>query len=305
MSSKNAGQQSVYSSTTDSDTPSAIEIMSTTQKITGDPHISSSVYRNALKSFQDVGEKIARLGAENKRLKEHNTAIKKELKTLSEHYIALEKELEALVELNAAIERESATLKEENLKLSRTKDVVKGISQVKEEKAGFQKELDRLGELGEVRGLKRKCEELEELGDRTTESQARMEKVSEDHQQERKKRIADIHNQSQKKPEQEIGCLKAVHSRQIENLTSVIGIKGLEDIPDGYIFRAEPFKRIPNGMIQVTRAEAIQSDDRMNDGLPCEDMNTRFLYVVRDQYRDFKVLHLNFTSKTQHQGLTI
>jgi hypothetical protein len=42
----------------------------------------------------------------------------------------------------------------------------------------------------------------------------------------------------------------------------------------------------------------------MSDGQPREDKDSCFFYVVRDQYKDFKVLHFNFISKKHHQGLT-
>jgi hypothetical protein len=44
---------------------------------------------------------------------------------------------------------------------------------------------------------------------------------------------------------------------------------------------------IPDGMIQVSRATASKSDYRSS-----ENKDSCFLYVVRDQYKDFKVLQV-------------
>jgi hypothetical protein len=50
---------------------------------------------------------------------------------------------------------------------------------------------------------------------------------------------------------------------------------------------------IPNGIIQVSRAKADESDDHESNGPPPrEDEDSRFLYVVRDQYKDFEGLQL-------------
>ncbi|CCX32339.1 Protein of unknown function [Pyronema omphalodes CBS 100304] len=61
-----------------------------------------------------------------------------------------------------------------------------------------------------------------------------------------------------------------------------MGSMGLEDLKDGYIFREKPLKTIPDGTIQVSRAKAYKG------GSPHEDEDSCFLYVVRDQFKDFK-----------------
>jgi hypothetical protein len=49
---------------------------------------------------------------------------------------------------------------------------------------------------------------------------------------------------------------------------------------------------IPNGAIQVSRAKAsLDPDNDCKDGPPCEE-DSSFLYVVRDQFKDFEVLQL-------------
>ncbi|CCX10004.1 hypothetical protein FPQ18DRAFT_392240 [Pyronema domesticum] len=62
---------------------------------------------------------------------------------------------------------------------------------------------------------------------------------------------------------------------------------GLEDLKDGYIFREKPLKMIPNGMI-ASRAEVSEGEVQMSDGIPCEEKDSRFLYMVRDQYKEFE-----------------
>ncbi|KAI5817696.1 hypothetical protein BZA77DRAFT_292224 [Pyronema omphalodes] len=303
MSAENSHQQSVYSSTQatgtpNPDTPSTSETMSTTSTLTASLQISSPVYDNMRKSLQDtftsLGVQLSRLEIENKRLVEHNTAIEKELQTSNEHNIATEKELKAL--------------REENARLSGANDhAMKKLAEVEEEKDALQKELDELGELREVLGWKNKCQELEtrvtedrermetsfkdyqqEMEKRATENQERIQKSMEECQQKMKEHIADVQTQSQNKLEREINRIKADHTLQMQSLTSAMGFQGLEDMTDGYIVREKPFGRIPGGMIQVSRATATESDDYVSDGPPCEDDNTHFLYVVRDQYKDFK-----------------
>jgi chromosome segregation ATPase len=231
MSSENSYEQSVYSSTQasstpGSDTPSASEIMSTTPTPTANFQISSPAYENMLRSFQDtftsLRAEMARLEIENKRLVEHNTVIEKELETLNEHNTATEKELE--------------TLNEENVKFSGAKDdAMKKLAEVEEEKTGLQKELDGLEGLKEVLGWKKRCEELE---NRATENQERMEKLFEDYQQKTEKRIAEV-QQGQQNLEQEIDRIKADHTLEMQGLTSAMGFMGLEDLKGDYIFREE------------------------------------------------------------------
>ncbi|KAI5817695.1 hypothetical protein BZA77DRAFT_343359 [Pyronema omphalodes] len=269
MSSEYSYNQSVTSSTHGSntpgfDTPSSIsETMSSTPILTAELQISSPAYENMRRSFQDtfscLGVEMLRLEIENNRLVEHNTAIEKELETL----------------------------KKENARLFGARDdAIKKLTGVEEEKAELQKELDESRELDEVRRWKKKCEELE---NRAIEGQARMEKLSEDYQQKMEKHIADYRNQSRKTFEQEIDRIKAGHTQQMQTLTSVLGVKGLEDMQDGYISREKPFKIIPRGMIQVSRAKSRGSDvGCVSNCSPCENKNTRFLYVIRDQYKDFK-----------------
>jgi hypothetical protein len=50
---------------------------------------------------------------------------------------------------------------------------------------------------------------------------------------------------------------------------------------------------IPNGAIQVSRAKVSldPGNDWKNDGPPREE-DSSFLYVVRDQFKDFNVLQL-------------
>ncbi|KAI5817684.1 hypothetical protein BZA77DRAFT_352633 [Pyronema omphalodes] len=260
--------------------------MSTTSTLTTNPQISSPAYESTLRSFYDLGSEISRLEIENKRLMDYNTAIEKELLSLHEHNTSIEKELQALNELNSVLEKESATLKEENDKLSWARDdAVKKCAQVEEEKANLQRELDGFAELREVRGLKRKCEELE---NRTTGNQERIEKLFEDYQQETKKQIAEIQNQSHKNFQQEIEKIKADYSREMQSVMSVMKFGGPGDWKIGHIVREEPFNIIPAGMIQVSLAKAVNGKDISSDGPPCEDENTRFLYVVRDRYKDFK-----------------
>ncbi|KAI5795884.1 hypothetical protein FPQ18DRAFT_387056 [Pyronema domesticum] len=200
--------RSVYSSTqattSGSDTPSASEIMSTTPTPTANLQISSPAYENMFRTFQDtfVGLRadIARLEIENKRLVEHNTVIEKELETLNEH--------------NTIIEKELATLNEENVKLS---DAMKKLAEVEEEKAGLQKELGGLEGLKEVLGWKKRCEELE---NRATENQERMEKLLEDYQQKTEKQIAELQQvhlqQGQQNIKQAIGQMKSHQALQIQ-----------------------------------------------------------------------------------------
>ncbi|KAI5817675.1 hypothetical protein BZA77DRAFT_30827 [Pyronema omphalodes] len=320
MSCESSYQPSVYSNTEASntpgfDTPSASDTMSTTFAITADLlQTSSPAYENIFRSFQDtftnLRVEMARLEIENKRLVEHNTSI--------------EKELEALNELNTAIEKELATLNEENVKISESRnDAVKKLAEVEEENASLKKELGGLGELREILGWKKRCEELE---NRVTESHARMqnlvvknqerthklcaenqeriEKVFEDYQKKMEKRIADVQHQGQQNLEQEIARIKADHIREMQSLISPMGLMALEDWEDNYIFREKPFEIIPNGMIQVSRTKARECVDFASDTPPCEDDQTCFLYVVRDQYKDFKkfanLAELVFGLKTNH-----
>ncbi|KAI5817704.1 hypothetical protein BZA77DRAFT_386652 [Pyronema omphalodes] len=266
MSSENSDEQSGCSSTQacntpGAGTPSASETMSTTSIPTADLQISFPAHENMLRSFQDIFTnlrvELSRLEIENKKLVEHITAIEKEL----------------------------GTMEDKNAKLSgANNDAMKKLAEVEEEKAGLQKELDGLGEL-KVMGWKKKCEELE---NRAIESEGKMEKLFEDYQQKIEQRIADAQTQSQQILEQEIDRIKTGNTLQIQSLTSAIEVMGLENMKDGYIFREQPFKTIPRGMIQVSWAKATESDDWLSDGPPCEDDNTHFLYVVRDQYKDFK-----------------
>ncbi|KAI5817699.1 hypothetical protein BZA77DRAFT_352656 [Pyronema omphalodes] len=287
------------SNTPGSATPSASETMSTTSTLTASLQISSPVYDNMRKSLQDtftsLGVELARLESENKRLAQHNTAIEKELETSNEHNIATEKELKAL--------------REENCKLSVAKDdALKLFAEVEEEKDALQKELDELEELRDVLGWKKKCQELEtratgdrermetsfkdyqqEMEKRATENQERIQKSMEECRQKMKEHIADVQTQSQNKLEQEINRIKADHTLQMQSLTSAMGFQGLEDMTDGYIVREKPFGRIPGGMIQVSRATlATESEDGERDGPPREDDDSSYLYVARDQYKDFK-----------------
>ncbi|KAI5817703.1 hypothetical protein BZA77DRAFT_292232 [Pyronema omphalodes] len=267
------------SSTLASDTPSectslVVSTAASTPALNTDLQISFPAFGDAFRSFQGLGAEISRLQIENRRLVEHNAAIEKELEILNEHNTAVEKELE--------------TLKEENIELSEAKDdAIKKLAEVEEGKAGLQKELDGLGELKDVMGWKKKCEELE---NRAIESEGKMEKLFEDYQQKIEQRIADAQTQSQNKLEQEINQIKTDHTLQMQSLASAMGFQGLEDMTDGYIVREKPFERIPGGMIQVSRAKVKGSDGRASSGPPREDQNTRFLYVMRDQYKDFKYL---------------
>jgi chromosome segregation ATPase len=143
--------------------------------------MASPAYENMFKSFQDtftgLRAEMTRLEIENKRLVEHNTVIEKELETLNE----------------------------ENVKLSgANNDAMKKLAEVEEKNAGLQKEYSGLEGLKEVLGWKKRCEELEnratenqgrmekrceELENRATENQERMEKMD--------KRIAEVQQQSQ------------------------------------------------------------------------------------------------------------
>ncbi|CCX32325.1 hypothetical protein FPQ18DRAFT_303560 [Pyronema domesticum] len=67
------------------------------------------------------------------------------------------------------------------------------------------------------------------------------------------------------------------------DLAIATGFMGLDDWKDGYIFREKPLKIIPNGTIQVSLAKAESID-----GLPREDEESHFLYVVGDQFKDFE-----------------
>ncbi|KAI5817698.1 hypothetical protein BZA77DRAFT_386644 [Pyronema omphalodes] len=294
-----------------------------TPALNTDLQISFPAFEDAFRSFQGLGAEISRLQIENRRLVEHNAAIEKELEILNEHNTAFEKKLETLKEENvklseakdevtkklAETEEEKAgmqkeldglgELKEENIKLSEDKDdAMKKLAEVEEEKAGLQKELDGLGELKEVMGWKKKCEELE---NRAIASEGRMEKLFEDYQQKMEKRateikegmeksmeeyqqtmeehIADVQHQSQENLKQEIHQIKADHILQMENFT-------LDDVKDGYILKEKPFKIIPRGMIRVSRARVMEIN--IIDAYPPEDENTLFLYVMRDQYKNFK-----------------
>ncbi|KAI5817693.1 hypothetical protein BZA77DRAFT_343357 [Pyronema omphalodes] len=315
MSFDNSCAQSVCTSTPasctpGSDTPSTSEIMSTAPTLIVDLQIPSPAYDNMRRSFQDNftsnGLELARLEIENMRLMEHNTAIEKEFETVKEHNTAAEKKLE--------------TLKEEIIKLyGANSDAMKKLAEVQEEKADLQKELVGLRELEEVRRWK-KCEELET---RVTEKQERTEKLIKDYQREMDKRatgnqasIENLVNENQKimkklieeyqqKMEErmvdaqyqsqlnlgilkyEINRIKVDHTREMQTLTSAMGFKGLEAMKDGYIVKDERFESIPCGMIQVSRAKARARNNDVSVGRLCEDKNTRFLYVVRDQYRDF------------------
>jgi chromosome segregation ATPase len=160
------------------------------------------MFRSFLDTFGSLRAEMARLEIENKRLVEHNTVIEKELETLNE----------------------------ENAKLSGANDdAMKKLAEVEEEKAGLQKELGGLEGLKEVLGWKKRCEELE---NRATENQERMEKLFEDYQQKTEKRIAEV-QQGQQNLEQEIDRIKADHTLEMQSLTSAMGFMVLKD---GYIF---------------------------------------------------------------------
>ncbi|KAI5807236.1 hypothetical protein BZA77DRAFT_363075, partial [Pyronema omphalodes] len=209
-------------------------------------------------------------------------------------------ELEALNELNTAIEKELATLNEENVKISESRnDAVKKLAEVEEENASL-KELGGLGELREILGWKKRCEELE---NRVTESHARMQNLVVKNQERTHKLCAENQERiekGQQNLEQEIARIKADHIREMQSLISPMGLMALEDWEDNYIFREKPFEIIPNGMIQVSRTKARECVDFASDTPPCEDDQTCFLYVVRDQYKDFKVLCLDLIYKKQH-----
>ncbi|KAI5817697.1 hypothetical protein BZA77DRAFT_31168 [Pyronema omphalodes] len=363
MSSNDSCEQSVSSSTeaTSTSAPDSSSLCTSlvlsptsTHELTTDLEISLPAFEDALRSFQGLGAEIARLQIENTRLVEHNTAIEKELEILNEQHTAVEKELETLKEENvklseakdevtkklAEVEEEKAgmqkeldglgELKEENINLSEAKDdAMKKLAEVEEEKAGLQKELDGLGELKEVMGWKKRCEELEnrvtenqekmeklfedyqqqmekratenqekieksfedyqqEMEKRATENHERMEKLFEDYQQQMVKRIADVQHPSQENLEQEIALIKADNILHMENLVSAIEGMCLESMKDGYIFSEKPFKIIPRGMIRVSRARVTGIDSHAINAHPREDKDTRFLYVMRDQYRNFK-----------------
>ncbi|CCX30778.1 hypothetical protein FPQ18DRAFT_375206 [Pyronema domesticum] len=264
MSTENSYEQSVDSSTQASstpgpDTPSVSEIMSTTP--TAELQVASPAYENMFRSFLDTFENLraemTRLEIENKRLVDYNTVIEKELETLNE----------------------------ENVKLSRANDdAMKKLAESDEKNARLQKEFSELEELKEVLGWKKRCEELE---NRTTENQERTEKLLEDYQQKTEKWIAEVQQQSQRNLGQAINRIKALRALQMQGLNSVMAFMGLEDLKDGYIFREKPLKMIPNGMIQVSRAKAASANQLSDDPL-YENEGSGFLYVVRDQYKDFE-----------------
>ncbi|KAI5817705.1 hypothetical protein BZA77DRAFT_343367 [Pyronema omphalodes] len=267
MSSKNSDEQPGCSSTQASNTPgsgtpSATETMSTTATLTADLQISFPAHENMLRSFQDIFTnlrvELARLEIENKKLVEHNTAIEKELETMED----------------------------KNVKLSGANDdAMKKLAEVEEKKDALQKKLYGLEDLNAILGLKRKCEELEK---QATENQERTNKLFEDFQKKMEKRIVDMQTEVQQNFEQDINRIKTDHTLQMQSLASAMGFQGLEDMTDGYMVREKPFERIPGGMIQVSRAKATESDDELSDGPPREDDDSSFLYVVRDQYKDFK-----------------
>ncbi|CCX06816.1 Protein of unknown function [Pyronema omphalodes CBS 100304] len=214
--------------------------MSTTP--TANLQMASPTYQNMFRSFQDtfasLRAEMTRLEIENKRLVEHNRVIEKELETLNE----------------------------ENVKLSGANDdAMKKLAQ---------KEFSGLEGLKEVIGWKKRCEELD---NRATENQERMEKMD--------KRIAEVQQQSQQNFEQAIDRMK---DQQALDLKCVMKLMGLEDLKDGYIFRENPLNTIPNGMIQVSRAKVdIIYKPYQKERPPREDKDSGFLYVVRDQYKDF------------------
>ncbi|CCX34582.1 hypothetical protein FPQ18DRAFT_335959 [Pyronema domesticum] len=273
MSTENSCEQSIYSSiqtstqasTPGSDTPSASENMSTTP--TANLQMASPTYENMFRSFQDtfasLRVEMTRLEIENKRLVEHNTVIEKELETLNE----------------------------ENVKLSgANNDAMKKLAEVEDKNAGLQKEYSGLEGLKEVLGWKKRCEELD---NRATENQKRIEKRFEELENRAtenhgimKKRMAIVQQQSQLNREQAIDGIKA---QQALDLKRVIALMSRKDLKDSYIFREKPLETIPNGMIQVNRAKVDIINHRVRDASPPrEDEDSWFLYVVRDQYKDFK-----------------
>ncbi|CCX05665.1 hypothetical protein FPQ18DRAFT_423065 [Pyronema domesticum] len=234
--------------------------MSTTPTV--ELQITSPTQENIFRSFRDafasLRAEMIRPEIEKKRLVDHNTVIEKEL----------------------------VTLNKENIKLTGANDdAIKKLAKVEDEKAGLQKELSVFEGLKEVLEWKKRCGKQE---NRVTENQERMEKLLESYQQEMEKRIAEVQEQGQQNLEQAIDQIKAHHAPEMQDLAIDMRFMGLEDWEDGYIFREKPLKIIRNGMIQVNRAKSSGSGDQRSNGPPHEDEDSHFLYVVRDQFKNFK-----------------
>ncbi|KAI5817685.1 hypothetical protein BZA77DRAFT_30986 [Pyronema omphalodes] len=293
MSTENSYEHSAYSSTSascstpGSETPTASETMSATPTVAADLQTSSPAYETILRSFQDtftsLKMEMARLEFENKRLETDNKRLEtdnKRLETENQRLETKNKRLQVQVDDHQLAyllaDKEVETSHEIIIELSKEKDdAIKKIAEVEEEKVSLQKELDGLGELKEILGWKKRCEELE---NRVTENQERIDK-----------RIADVQHQSQKNLEQEVNWIKEDHTLKMQSLMNLIGFKDLEDMKDGYVVREKPFKIIPGGMIQVSLAMVKVSSNGVGDGPLSEDPNTSFLYVVQEQYKDFKI----------------
>ncbi|KAI5798428.1 hypothetical protein FPQ18DRAFT_376130 [Pyronema domesticum] len=157
----------------------------------------------------------------------------------------------------------------------------------------LQEKLDEMEQCGGARdivALKGKCDGLEKQILDILHIQEKKDpgQIFEDYQQKMEKRIVEVQQQSQQNLEQAIDRIKAQQALEMQGLTSAMGFMCLDYLKDGYIFKEKPLKMIPDGMIQVSRAKASESNDRVSDGPPREDEDSCFLYVVRDQYKDFK-----------------
>ncbi|KAI5812293.1 hypothetical protein BZA77DRAFT_359573 [Pyronema omphalodes] len=253
MSANSSYEESIEASTPGSVTPSASDIMSIAP--TDELQNTSSTNDNTFHSFQDAfaifKTAMTRLEVENKRLVEHNTAIEKEL----------------------------VTLREDNVKLTEANDdAIRKLAKVEEEKARFQKVLTGFEGLGEVLGWKN-----------TSENQERIEKMLENYIQKIEKRIVEVEEKGQQNLEQAIDRIKADHAREIQGPVSTMESINIEDWTDGYIFRKTPLKPIPNGVIQVSRAE-VKLDHCNNSTIDgsLSEKDIGFLYAVRDQFKNFR-----------------
>ncbi|KAI5800904.1 hypothetical protein FPQ18DRAFT_413555 [Pyronema domesticum] len=226
-------------------------------------------------------------------------------------------------------------VKDKNIKLQESlekakrgeDDAVKKFKEVKDKNIKLQEQLDEMAQCGGARdfvALKGKFYDLEKKIVDILDNQAKKVQCFEDYKAKMEKRIIEIlENQTEKnqhfdnlqakmeklqmeiqQKHQEIDPTKAQQALEIQCLTSDMGFMGLENLKDGYIFREKPLKTIPNGIIQVSRAKADESDDHESDGPPREDEDSRFLYVLRDQYKDFekftKIAELVFGFGTGH-----